>query len=38
MFPADDIEWRKWMNQSFSVRAGVSFLEMTGKQREHRWD
>jgi hypothetical protein len=32
-FPVDDLEWRKWMNQSFYVRQGVSFLEMTGRQR-----
>ena len=30
----DDVEWRKWMNQSFYVRKGVSFLEMTEPQRE----
>jgi hypothetical protein len=29
----DDPEWRKWMNQSFYVRQGVSFLEMTERQR-----
>ena len=34
MFPVDDPEWRKWMNQSFYVRQGVSFLEMTPAQRE----
>jgi hypothetical protein len=34
IFPADDPEWRKWMNQSFYVRQGVSFLEMTARQRE----
>jgi len=33
-FAADDVEWRKWMNQSFYVRQGVSFLEMTGTQRD----
>src|SRR5215204_2108084 len=32
--PVDDPEWRKWMNQSFYVRDGVSFLEMTPAQRE----
>jgi hypothetical protein len=32
--PADDPEWRKWMNQSFYVRDGVSFLDMTPVQRE----
>jgi hypothetical protein len=30
----DDPEWRKWMNQSFYVRDGASFLEMTAPQRE----
>jgi hypothetical protein len=30
----DDSEWRKWMNQDFYVRQGVSFLEMTNEQRE----
>jgi hypothetical protein len=34
MFPVDDPEWRKWMNQHFYVRQGVSFLEMTEAQRE----
>jgi hypothetical protein len=33
-FPVDDSEWRKWMNQHFYVRQGVSFLEMTEAQRE----
>src|SRR5579862_2729042 len=33
-FPIDDDEWRKWMNQHFYVRQGVSFLEMNEKQRE----
>ena len=33
-FAVDDVEWRKWMNQSFYVRQGVSFLEMTEAQRE----
>jgi hypothetical protein len=33
-FAVDDDEWRKWMNQSFYVRQGVSFLEMTEAQRE----
>jgi hypothetical protein len=32
-FPVDDIEWRKWMNQSFYVRQGVSFQEMSEAQR-----
>ena len=34
MFAVDDPEWRKWMNQSFYVRQGVSFMEMTPAQRE----
>jgi len=33
MFPVDDPEWRKWMNQHFYVRQGVSFKEMTEAQR-----
>lgn len=33
-FAVDDDEWRKWMNQSFYIRQGVSFLEMNDKQRE----
>lgn len=33
-FPVDDVEWRKWMNQSFYVRQGVSFKEMSEAQRE----
>ena len=33
MFAVDDPEWRKWMNQHFYVRQGVSFLEMTEAQR-----
>ena len=33
-FAVDDSEWRKWMNQSFYVRQGVSFLEMSPEQRE----
>ena len=34
LLPVDDPEWRKWMNQHFYVRQGVSFLEMTAAQRE----
>jgi hypothetical protein len=34
MFPVDDPEWRKWMNQHFYVRQGVSFKEMIDSQRE----
>ena len=33
-FKVDDSEWRKWMNQHFYVRQGVSFLEMSEQQRE----
>ena len=33
-YPVDDNEWRKWMNQHFYVRQGVSFQEMTDAQRE----
>ena len=34
VFAVGDVEWRKWMNQSFYVRQGVSFLEMSPAQRE----
>lgn len=34
IFPLDDPEWRKWMNQHFYVRQGVGFNEMTATQRE----
>ena len=34
LFPDDDPEWRKWMNQHFYVRQGTSFDEMTAAQRE----
>ena len=30
----DDPEWRKWMNQSFYVRDGVGFLDMSPAQRQ----
>ena len=33
-YAVDDDEWRKWMNQHFYVRQGVSFLEMNPEQRE----
>jgi len=32
-FPLEDPEWRKWMNQHFYVRQGVSFQEMSETQR-----
>lgn len=34
MFPIDDLQWRKWMNQHFYARQGISFQEMTDAQRE----
>jgi hypothetical protein len=34
LFPVGDDEWRKWMNQSFYVRQGVSFTELNPQQRE----
>src|SRR5258708_10153322 len=34
LFPVDDVEWRKWMNQDFYIRQGVSFKEMSESQRE----
>jgi hypothetical protein len=34
VFPVDDPEWRKWMNQHFYIRQGTSFEEMTEAQRE----
>jgi hypothetical protein len=33
LFAVDDPEWRKWMNQHFYVRQGVSFKEMSDAQR-----
>ena len=33
-FDVGDDEWRKWMNQSFYVRQGVNFEEMSTAQRE----
>jgi hypothetical protein len=33
MFAVDDPEWRKWMNQHFYVRQGISLHEMTDSQR-----
>jgi hypothetical protein len=33
-FPLDDDEWRKWMNQHFYVRQGVSFQELSAPQRD----
>lgn len=34
LYPVDDPEWRKWMNQHFYVRQGISFEEMSEVQRE----
>ena len=34
MFPVDDPEWRKWMNQHFYQRQGVGFNEMDDFQRQ----
>jgi hypothetical protein len=34
MFPADDVQWRKWMNQHFYARPGISFAEMRDGQRD----
>ncbi len=33
-FPVDDNEWRRWANQHSLPRQGVSFEEMSEKQRE----
>jgi hypothetical protein len=33
VFNVDDVQWRKWMNQHFYVRAGISLQEMTETQR-----
>ena len=34
MFPIEDSQWRKWMNQHFYPRQGISFQEMTDAQRD----
>jgi hypothetical protein len=34
LFPVDDPEWRKWMNQHFYIRQGVGFNEMSDRQRD----
>jgi Protein of unknown function (DUF3500) len=34
VFPVDHPEWRKWMNQHFYVRQGVSFEQMAPEQRD----
>jgi hypothetical protein len=33
-YPVDDAEWRKWNNVHRYTRQGVSFKEMTGRQRD----
>ena len=33
VFPVDDPEWRKWMNQHFYIRQGMGFDEMQEVQR-----
>ena len=34
IYPVDDIEWRKWMNQHFYARQGICFADMNDGQRE----
>ena len=34
IYPIDDIEWRKWMNQHFYARQGICFADMTEQQRQ----
>ena len=34
LFAIDDPEWRKWMNQHFYVRQGISFQDMSETQRD----
>jgi Protein of unknown function (DUF3500) len=34
LFPVDDVQWRKWMNQHFYVRQGIGFQEMSDTQRD----
>ena len=34
LFTVDDVQWQKWMNQHFYVRAGISLQEMNNAQRE----
>jgi hypothetical protein len=34
IFPLDDDEWRKWMNQHFYIRQGVAFRDMSDSQRQ----
>ena len=34
MFPVDDPQWRKWMNQGYYTRQGISLREMSAGQRD----
>jgi hypothetical protein len=34
MFPVDDLQWQKWMNQHFYARQGISMQEMSETQRD----
>jgi hypothetical protein len=34
VYAVDDVEWRKWMNQHFYVRQGVSFLDLSDEQKQ----
>ena len=34
LYAVDDAEWRKWMNQHFYVRQGVSFLDLSDEQKQ----
>ena len=34
IYPVDDIEWRKWMNQHFYARQGICFADMSEEQRQ----
>ena len=34
MFPVEDVQWRKWMNQHFYPRPGIGFAEMSDAQRD----
>jgi hypothetical protein len=38
VFPVDDPEWRKWMNQHFYIRQGMGFGEMTEAQHKAAFD
>ncbi len=34
LYPVDDPEWRKWMNQHFYDRQGTGLIDMNDRQRE----